>query len=144
MGAAKKRKQKHLGVRVPPEVEELLTALVERMRQEAGPAARVSESSVVLALIILVAAFGISSTLFMMVMKKTRDIAILKSMGATRQSIMQIFIINGLVIGGLGTVGGLGLGLTIARELIKLHGGKLWAESDGLGKGSKFIFTLPM
>lgn len=52
MGAAKKRKQKHLGVRVPPEVEELLTALVERMRQEAGPAARVSESSVVLALIV--------------------------------------------------------------------------------------------
>ena len=54
---------------------------------------------IILTLIILVAALGIASTLFMMVMKKTRDIAILKSMGATRQSIMQIFIINGLVIG---------------------------------------------
>ena len=72
---------------------------------------------IILTLIILVAAFGIASTLFMMVMKKTRDIAILKSMGATRQSIMQIFIINGLVIGGLGTMGGLGLGLGLCAIL---------------------------
>ena len=74
---------------------------------------------IILTLIILVAAFGIASTLFMMVMKKTRDIAILKSMGATRQSIMQIFIINGLVIGGLGTMGGLGLGLGLCAILKK-------------------------
>ena len=74
---------------------------------------------IILTLIILVAAFGIASTLFMMVMKKTRDIAILKSMGATRQSIMQIFIINGLVIGGLGTIGGLGLGLVLCAILKK-------------------------
>jgi lipoprotein-releasing system permease protein len=74
---------------------------------------------IILTLIILVAAFGIASTLFMMVMKKTRDIAILKSMGATRQSIMQIFIINGLVIGGLGTIGGLGLGLGLCAILKK-------------------------
>jgi lipoprotein-releasing system permease protein len=72
---------------------------------------------IILTLIILVAAFGIASTLFMMVMKKTRDIAILKSMGATRRSIMQIFIINGLVIGGLGTVIGLGLGLGLCGIL---------------------------
>jgi lipoprotein-releasing system permease protein len=74
---------------------------------------------IILTLIILVAAFGITSTLFMMVMKKTRDIAILKSMGATRQSIMRIFIINGLVIGGLGTLGGLGLGLGLCALLKK-------------------------
>jgi len=72
---------------------------------------------IILTLIILVAAFGIASTLFMMVMKKTRDIAILKSMGATRQSIMKIFILNGLVIGGLGTVIGLGLGLVLCAIL---------------------------
>ena len=72
---------------------------------------------IILTLIILVAAFGIASTLFMMVMKKTRDIAILKSMGATRQSIMRIFMINGLVIGGLGTVIGLGLGLGLCGIL---------------------------
>jgi lipoprotein-releasing system permease protein len=80
---------------------------------------------VILTLIVLVAAFGIASTLFMMVMKKTKEIAILKSMGATRQSIMQIFILNGLVIGGLGTTLGLGLGLGLCGllkryEFIKL------------------------
>jgi lipoprotein-releasing system permease protein len=74
---------------------------------------------IILTLIILVAAFGIASTLFMMVMKKTRDIAILKSMGATRQSIMQIFILNGLAIGGLGTIGGLGSGLLLCAILKK-------------------------
>lgn len=42
------------------------------------------------------------------------------------------------------TAGGLGLGLTIAREIIEAHGGKMWAESDGLGKGSRFCFTLPI
>jgi lipoprotein-releasing system permease protein len=72
---------------------------------------------IILTLIILVAAFGIASTLFMMVMKKTRDIAILKSMGATRQSIMRIFVINGLAIGGLGTIIGLGLGLGLCAIL---------------------------
>ncbi len=72
---------------------------------------------VILTLIVLVAAFGIASTLFMMVMKKTREIAILKSMGATRQSIMKIFMMNGLVIGGLGTGMGLVLGLTLCGLL---------------------------
>jgi len=72
---------------------------------------------VILTLIVLVAAFGIASTLFMMVMKKTREIAILKSMGATRQSIMKIFMMNGLVIGGLGTGLGLALGLVLCGLL---------------------------
>lgn len=39
--------------------------------------------------------------------------------------------------------GGIGMGLTIAREIIEAHGGKIWAESKGLGKGSTFGFTLP-
>ena len=80
---------------------------------------------VILTLIILVAAFGIASTLFMMVMKKTKEIAILKSMGATRQSIMQIFVMDGLLIGFLGTVLGSVLGLVMCGllqryEFIKL------------------------
>jgi signal transduction histidine kinase len=40
--------------------------------------------------------------------------------------------------------GGSGIGLTIARHLIEAHDGKIWAESDGEGKGSRFVFTLPI
>ncbi len=66
---------------------------------------------VILTLIILVAAFNIASTLIMMVMSKTRDIAILKAMGATEKSIRKIFVFKGLVIGGIGTVIGTTLGI---------------------------------
>lgn len=72
---------------------------------------------VILTLIILVAAFGIASTLFMMVMKKTKEIAILKSMGATRQSIMKIFVMDGLLIGFIGTALGLVLGIILCALL---------------------------
>lgn len=40
--------------------------------------------------------------------------------------------------------GGSGIGLTIAKHLVEAHGGRLWAESEGEGKGSKFTFTLPV
>lgn len=40
--------------------------------------------------------------------------------------------------------GGSGIGLTIARHLVEAHGGRIWAESDGVGRGSRFIFTLPI
>ncbi len=72
---------------------------------------------IILTLIILVAAFGIASTLFMMVTKKTKEIAILKSMGATRHSIMQIFVMDGLLIGFIGTALGLVLGLVMCGLL---------------------------
>lgn len=72
---------------------------------------------IILTLIVLVAAFGIASTLFMVVMEKTRDIAILKSMGATGASIMKIFVLEGLIIGVIGTVLGVISGLLIALNL---------------------------
>lgn len=72
---------------------------------------------IILTLIVLVAAFGIASTLFMVVMEKTKDIAILKSMGATGASIMKIFVLEGLIIGIAGTVIGVLSGLLIAHNL---------------------------
>jgi len=63
------------------------------------------------ALIILVAAFNIASTLIMTVMEKTRDVGTLRTLGATRGNIMRIFIIQGSVIGMLGTFAGTALGL---------------------------------
>ncbi|MDD2273234.1 MAG: lipoprotein-releasing ABC transporter permease subunit [Desulfuromonadaceae bacterium] len=72
---------------------------------------------IILTLIVLVAAFGISSTLFMVVMEKTRDIAILKSMGATGASIMKIFVLEGLIIGIIGTIIGVVSGLLLALNL---------------------------
>ena len=72
---------------------------------------------IILVLIVLVAAFGIVSTLIMVVMEKNKDIAILKSMGATAQSIMRIFILEGLIIGVVGTALGLIGGYAICRIL---------------------------
>ena len=66
---------------------------------------------VILTLIIMVAAFNIASTLIMMVMGKTKDIAILKAMGATDRSIWKIFVFKGTVIGLIGTVSGVVLGV---------------------------------
>ena len=71
---------------------------------------------IILTLIILVAAFNIIGALIMVVLEKNRDIAILKSMGATRRSIMKIFMIEGAVIGIVGTL----LGLTGGFVLCKL------------------------
>ncbi|MDH3555331.1 MAG: lipoprotein-releasing ABC transporter permease subunit [Deltaproteobacteria bacterium] len=72
---------------------------------------------IILTLIILVAAFNIVGTLIMVVIEKTRDIAILKSMGATRRSIMKIFMIEGAVIGLVGTLLGLLGGYTLCKLL---------------------------
>ncbi len=76
---------------------------------------------VILALIILVAAFNIASTLIMMVMEKTRDIAILKAMGATDRSIKKIFVYKGMVIGGVGTLFGLLSGFILCLLLKEYH-----------------------
>lgn len=65
---------------------------------------------VVLCIIILVAAFNIASSLIMLVRAKTRDIAILRTMGASRGAMMRVFMIVGASIGMLGIIAGLGLG----------------------------------
>jgi lipoprotein-releasing system permease protein len=68
----------------------------------------------VLLLMVLIGAFNIISTLIMVVMEKRKDIAILQSMGATREGIRRIFLIKGCVIGVVGTFLGVLLGLAIS------------------------------
>lgn len=72
---------------------------------------------IILTLIILVAAFNIAGTLIMVVMEKTKDIAILKAMGATNKNIRKIFVYKGMIIGAVGTVLGEILGYTLCGLL---------------------------
>jgi lipoprotein-releasing system permease protein len=71
----------------------------------------------ILTLIILVAAFNIISSLIMLVKDKGRDIAILRTMGAPRGTIMRIFFIAGASVGTLGTLAGFGLGLAFTKNI---------------------------
>ncbi|MCD6152302.1 MAG: lipoprotein-releasing ABC transporter permease subunit [Syntrophobacterales bacterium] len=75
---------------------------------------------IILSLIVLVAAFNIITTLIMVVMEKTKDIAILKAMGATSKSIMKIFMLQGIIIGAIGTVLGCIGGVVVALNVEKL------------------------
>jgi len=77
---------------------------------------------IILILIIFVAAFNIVSTLFMLVMEKTREIAILKSMGASCSSIIKIYSYQGLVIGLVGTFLGCATGFVIVPNLNEIVG----------------------
>ncbi|MBO9575471.1 MAG: lipoprotein-releasing ABC transporter permease subunit [Sphingobium sp.] len=101
-------------------------------------------SFVVLSLIILVAVFNILSSLIMLVWAKKRDIAILRTMGATRASLMRIFVTVGLSIGSLGTLVGLGLGFLILHfrqplldGVQAMTGQKIWDPSI------RFLTDLP-
>jgi len=71
----------------------------------------------ILTLIIIVAAFNITSTLTMMVMERIRDIAILKSMGTKNKTIRKIFMLNGMIIGLVGTIAGIISGLFLCYLL---------------------------
>ncbi|GAB4342497.1 MAG: lipoprotein-releasing ABC transporter permease subunit [Candidatus Abyssubacteria bacterium] len=73
--------------------------------------------AVILVLIIVVAAFNIASTLIMVVMEKTRDIGILKAIGATVKHVMTIFVIDGLMVGVVGAVLGVIFGYALANSL---------------------------
>jgi lipoprotein-releasing system permease protein len=69
---------------------------------------------IVLALIVLVAALNILTSLTMMVMEKTKDIAVLMAMGVRQQQVRRIFMLQGLLVSVVGTVFGLALGYGLA------------------------------
>lgn len=74
---------------------------------------------IILNLIIVVAAFNIASTLIMVVMQRTRDIGIMRSMGATSRAVRHIFMLQGFIIGLIGTAIGTVGGIVLARILDK-------------------------
>ena len=83
---------------------------------------------ITIGLIVFVAALNILISLIMMVMEKTKDIAVLISMGARREQIRRIFILQGLLVGAVGTVAGLILGYGIALTGARYHLISLSAE----------------
>ncbi len=99
---------------------------------------------IILSIIVVVAAFNILSSLIMLVRAKTRDIAILRTMGATRGAMVRIFLAIGLAIGASGTLAGLLLALVALRyrqpvvnAVQRLTGQNLWDPSV------RFLTELP-
>jgi lipoprotein-releasing system permease protein len=97
-----------------------------------------------LSFIVLVAAFNILSSLVMLVRAKTRDIAIMRTMGATRRSLLKIFVTTGTIVGAIGTVSGLILGFVVLyfREPIVRFIG--WATGQEIWDPEvRFLSALP-
>lgn len=99
---------------------------------------------VILSIIVLVAVFNILSSLIMLVRAKTRDIAILRTMGATRHSLLKVFVTAGFCIGAMGTVAGVIIGFIflyfrqpIVHLVEILTGQNLWDPSI------RFLTELP-
>jgi len=78
-------------------------------------------------------------------LKKVRIVVEDSGIGMSKEDIRGIFELFERGKGGQkASVGGMGIGLYFAKEIIKAHRGRIWAESDGVGKGSKFIVELPI
>jgi lipoprotein-releasing system permease protein len=92
---------------------------------------------IILVLIIVVASFNIVATLILIVIQKTKDIGILKSMGASSRQIMRIFMFQGLMIGTIGTALGIIAGVTVSFLLGKYR-------FISLPSDVYFIDTLPV
>ena len=80
-----------------------------------SPGIRRTFPTITIGLIVFVAALNIVAMLIMMVLEKTRDIAILLSMGATKDNIRRIFILQGVIIGVIGTCAGVVIGQIVCH-----------------------------
>ena len=142
----------------PDDVGEILAPVQERLRGRAViadwktingtlfEALQVERAAMAFALsfMVLVAAFNILSSLVMLVRAKTRDIAIMRTMGAARNSLVKIFVTTGFTVGAIGTLAGLALGalvLTFREQIVwlisKLTGQNLWDPQV------RFLSTIP-
>ncbi len=105
---------------------------VETWEQQQGPllqavAVEAAILNVLLFMIIAVAGFGILAIFYMIVVEKTRDIGILKALGASSRGIMSIFLLYGLTLGLVGSGAGVVLGLTFVHFIDKIEKGISWA-----------------
>jgi len=100
--------------------------------------------NILLFLIVAVAGFGILAIFFMIVVEKTRDIGILKSLGARASGIAGIFLGYGLFLGLVGAGAGLGLGLAIALNINAIRAGVEWLTGQRVFDPSiYYFFTIP-
>ena len=96
---------------------------------------------IILSLIILVAALNIVSGMMMLVKDKGRDIAILRTMGATKSSIMRVFLITGASIGIVGTIAGFILGVVFCWNIEAIRQFVQWATSTTLMDPTVYYLT---
>ena len=96
---------------------------------------------IILSLIILVAALNIVSGMMMLVKDKGRDIAILRTMGATKGSIMRVFLITGASIGIVGTIAGFVLGVVFCWNIEAIRQFVQWATSTTLMDPTVYYLT---
>jgi lipoprotein-releasing system permease protein len=100
--------------------------------------------NVLLFLIIAVAGFGILAIFYMIVVEKTRDIGILKSLGASSRGIMSIFLSYGLGLGMVGSVAGLTIGLLFVHYINEIEGWLSWATGREVFPRDIYYFsTIP-
>lgn len=100
--------------------------------------------TIILLIITIVAGFNLVSMLVMTVNEKQADIAILRTQGASRRSIMKIFMIQGALIGGLGTIIGVALGILVAANIGSIVSGlEHLFGMELLPKGVYFINRMP-
>ena len=132
---------------------------VKEIRAAAGPTVHVSDwrqrnetfftvlevernvMFIILSLIVLVAALNIISGLMMLVKDKGRDVAILRTMGATRGAVMRVFLITGASIGVVGTLAGLVLGVVFCLNIEFLRELMAWATNTTLFDPNVYYLT---
>jgi lipoprotein-releasing system permease protein len=132
---------------------------IQAIRQAAGPTVHLSDwrqrnetyftvlevernvMFIILSLIVLVAALNIISGLMMLVKDKGRDVAILRTMGATRGAVMRVFLITGASIGVVGTIAGLVLGITFCLNIESIRKLISWMTSTTLFDPNVYYLT---
>ncbi len=154
-----------VGVVTPHAIEivvdnpERVDDFVRQVRAAAGPTVHVSDwrarnetfftvlevernvMFIILSLIVLVAALNIISGLMMLVKDKGRDVAILRTMGATRGAMMRVFLITGASIGVVGTIAGLVLGIVFCLNIESIRNLMAWLTGTTLFDPNVYYLT---